>query len=187
MPRVPTKAALQGAATAAYPLAIWLLQGQVALPWLAAVLVALALLGVWRGGFWGFSTATAATLLAAATVAGGGETATRLYPVLINAGLLVLFGLSLVYPPPIAERLARLSEPDLPAAAVGYTRRVTQVWCVFFAVNGSVALYTALAASLAVWSLYNGVVAYLLIGLLFGVELFIRSRVRRELHRAPGG
>ena len=78
------------------------------------------------------------------------------------------------------ERLARLQEPDLPAAGVAYTRRVTQVWCGFFIVNGSVSLLTALFASDAGWALYNGVISYALMGLLFVGEWLIRKRVKAK-------
>jgi len=106
----------------------------------------------------------------------------KLYPVLVNVGLLGAFATSLIFPPSLVERMARVREPDLPALAVGYMRRVTQVWCVFFAINGAVALTTALWASSAVWSLYNGVVAYLLIGLLFAGEYLVRCRFKRRFN-----
>jgi uncharacterized membrane protein len=100
------------------------------------------------------------------------------YPVLINAILFVLFGYSLRHPPTVIEQIARMREPDLPASGVAYTRKVTIAWQVFFVVNGSVALATALHGNLPVWSLYNGFVAYLLMGALFAVEYLIRRRVR---------
>ena len=103
----------------------------------------------------------------------------RLYPVLVNAGLLASFGYTLLRPPTMIERLARLHEPDLPPHAVRYTRRVTQVWCVFFACNGLAALVTALWMSERIWALYNGLIAYILIGLLFAIEWLVRQRVRR--------
>jgi uncharacterized membrane protein len=78
--------------------------------------------------------------------------------------------------------LARLREPDLPPHAVVYVRRVTQVWCGFFLLNGSVALATALWASERVWALYNGLIAYLLIGTLFAVEWLVRQRVKARAH-----
>ena len=62
------------------------------------------------------------------------------YPVLVNAILLAVFAASLWRPPTVIERIARLREPDLPPAAVVYTRRVTIVWSVFFALNGAAAL-----------------------------------------------
>ena len=104
----------------------------------------------------------------------------KLYPVLVNAALLFAFGLSLRFGPPVVERLARLRDPDLPARAVSYTRRVTQAWCVFFIANGLLALATALWASDAVWALYNGAIAYGLIGLMFAVEWLVRQRVMRH-------
>ena len=102
----------------------------------------------------------------------------KLYPALINAVLLVVFAASLAFPPTAVERIARLSEPDLPPSGVAYTRRVTQVWCGFFVLNGALALATALWMSDRAWALYNGLIAYGLIGLLFGVEWLVRQRVR---------
>ena len=71
-----------------------------------------------------------------------------------------------------------MSEPDLPASGVAYTRKVTMAWQVFFLVNGSVALATAMLGNVSVWSLYNGFVAYLLMGMMFAAEYLIRRRVR---------
>jgi uncharacterized membrane protein len=106
----------------------------------------------------------------------------RLYPVLVNAVLLGVFAYSLIFPPSMIERFARMSEPNLPAQAIGYTRRVTQIWCVFFGINGAIALMTALCASPAIWTLYNGLIAYLLMGLLLAGEYVIRRRFKRQLH-----
>lgn len=121
-------------------------------------------------------------LLAAAAVWGNVLLPLKLYPVLINCAMLTAFGYSLISPPSMVERLARLREPNLPPAAVGYTRRVTQIWCVFFVINGSIALGTALWASEEVWSLYTGVIAYFLMGALFGGEFLFRLRFKRLHH-----
>ncbi|MCY1551513.1 hypothetical protein D9M68_878490 [compost metagenome] len=103
----------------------------------------------------------------------------RWYPVLLSAMLLGLFGLSLKFGPPLVERLARLREPQLPEVAVRYTRTVTQVWALFFLVNGLLAASLTLWAPLAWWTLYNGLIAYLLMGLLFAGEWLVRQHVRR--------
>lgn len=106
------------------------------------------------------------------------------YPILMNALMLSVFAASLVTPPSVIERLARLRHPDLPPEGVIYTRRVTQVWCGFFVVNGSVAAWTAFAASREAWVLYNGLIAYLLMGALFAGEwLFRRWRFGVEASR----
>jgi uncharacterized membrane protein len=77
------------------------------------------------------------------------------------------------------ERIARLEEPNLPAEAVAYTRAVTRVWCLFFVVNGLLALGTVVWGSDRVWFWYNGVIAYGGIGLLLGGERLLRHRFVR--------
>ncbi|ABV89200.1 hypothetical protein [Shewanella pealeana] len=97
------------------------------------------------------------------------------YPVVINLTMLGLFGYSLKRGPSMIERLARLKEPDLPDEAIGYLNRVTLIWCGLFIFNGAMALYTALYTSIETWTLYNGLIAYLLIGSLLGGEWLYRT------------
>lgn len=104
----------------------------------------------------------------------------RWYPVLVNLGLLAVFASSLYRGTPIIERLARLQEPDLPESGVRYTRRVTQVWAVFFLLNVAIATALTLWAPLSWWMLYNGLIAYGLIGLLLAGEYLVRQRVRNR-------
>lgn len=106
--------------------------------------------------------------------------AVKAYPVLINFGLAALFGLSLLRPPSMVERIARLREPDLPRDAALYCWRVTAVWALFGAVNGSVAWGTAVWGTLEMWTLWNGLIAYILMGVLFAGEMMVRSVVRRR-------
>lgn len=100
------------------------------------------------------------------------------YPVVVSVLLLALFGHSLFNPPTIVERLARLTEPDLPPEGVRYTRKVTQVWCLFFILNGSIALFTCLYGDIKLWTLYNGAISYVLMGLLMSAEWIIRKMLR---------
>lgn len=174
-------AALAAVLTLLYPLFIWFGHGQVEPRWLAALLLLAAAtrlptLAISRLARW---SAACALLLAGFAVSANAMLPLKLYPVLVNGALLAAFGYSLVAPPSMAERFARMREPDLPQAAVAYTRRVTQVWCVFFVVNGAIALGTALWASQAVWALYTGVIAYVLMGTLFGAEYLVRLRFKR--------
>jgi uncharacterized membrane protein len=125
--------------------------------------------------------ATAAAL--AITTAFDAELAMRLYPLFMNAAMLAAFAHTLWKPPSMIERFARLVEPDLPEAGVRYTRKVTWVWCAFLLINGAIALWTALYATLEVWALYNGLIAYVLMGTLFGAELLVRAAVKRAASR----
>jgi uncharacterized membrane protein len=175
---------LTGALTLVYPLAIWLGHGSIEPRWLAGLLLLtvatrLPRLGLNPAARW---SAAGALVLVAVAVASNAVLPLKLYPVLVNAAFLGAFGASLVSGPSMIERLARLREPDLPPAAVRYTRRVTQAWCWFFVANGAVCLGTALYAPEAVWSLYTGVVSYVLMGLMFGGEYLLRMRFKRLHH-----
>lgn len=109
----------------------------------------------------------------------------KLYPVAVNFSLLLGFGWSLLHPPSVIERIARISAPRLPAAGVRYTRRITLVWCLFFLCNGLAGMYTALYASFATWALYNGLIAYVLIACLLGGELLYRHRFLKKEDDLP--
>jgi uncharacterized membrane protein len=121
--------------------------------------IALALVSIWRGS----------------------SSAMLYYPVLVNGVMLIVFGGSLFSPPTVVERIARLRHKELPSQAIPYLRRVTAAWCAFFITNGAIALYTATASSFETWALYNGLIAYLLIGAMFAAEFLIRIRVMRGL------
>jgi uncharacterized membrane protein len=175
---------LTAALTLVYPLAIWLGHGALEPRWLAGLLLLtiatrLPALKLSAAARW---SAAAALALVAFAVWANAVLPLKLYPVLVNGALLAAFGASLLSGPSMIERFARLREPDLPAAAVGYTRRVTQAWCLFFLVNGGIALGLALDAPEALWSLYTGVVSYGLMGLMFGGEYLLRMRFKRLHH-----
>lgn len=97
-----------------------------------------------------------------------------LVPVFVNLGLLATFGSSLRWGPPMIERFARLQEPGLSAAKQSWCRAWTWIWCAFFALNATAAAALALWAPLSWWTLYNGLIAYGLIGLLFAIEFALR-------------
>jgi len=95
-------------------------------------------------------------------------------PVLINLALLLQFATSL-RGTPLVERFARMQHPDLPSSHVPYCRSVTKVWCGFFALNALASGLLAALAPLSWWTLYNGLLAYLLIGLLATGEYIVRK------------
>ena len=123
--------------------------------------------------------------LSLAIVGANSEDLLRLYPAAMSGGMFILFARSLRHPPSVIERIARLHEPDLDAAGVRYTRTVTQVWSVFLAINTLLALVTVFT-SRELWALWNGLGAYLCMGLLFAGEWLWRRRVR-SARSAPGG
>ncbi|WP_333853153.1 hypothetical protein [Leclercia sp.] len=103
-----------------------------------------------------------------------------LYPVVVNLAMLAVFGGSLWTAMPLVERLARLREPNLPPSGVRYTRVVTRVWCGFFIFNGSMALFTVLRGDMHLWTLWNGMIAYILMGTLMAGEWLVRQRMIKK-------
>ncbi len=102
------------------------------------------------------------------------------YPILVSLAFAGLFGHSVWRPPTIIERIARAREPDLPPSATPYLRAVTLVWLGFFLANAAVSALTAMSGSLELWTLYNGLISYAIIGALFAGELIVRPLVRRR-------
>ena len=113
----------------------------------------------------------------------------RLYPVLMTTVFLGVFFSSLFFPPSVIETFARLGfkDKEMPKYVVEYTRNVTKVWCLFFVFNGVVSIYTVFA-SLEVWTLYNGLISYLLMGGLVASEVTYRYLIikKRETSKEGG-
>lgn len=101
-----------------------------------------------------------------------------IYPVIVSLLFLLVFSLSLIYPPPIIERLARLEDPELPEKGIIYTRKVTQIWSLFFLCNTIISAFTVWYNNHWLWSLYNGCIFYILMGLLMVIEMTIRRKVK---------
>ena len=110
----------------------------------------------------------------------------KFYPVLVNLSLLAFFGFTILRPPSFVFRMASLWDKSLnnsPSrnAVERYCRNVTLVWCIFFIFNASVATFTVFKASDRIWSLYNGLISYILMGIIFIVEFWIRKMVQNKL------
>ncbi|MBN3816468.1 hypothetical protein G3N57_07465 [Paraburkholderia sp. Se-20369] len=173
--------AARAALMLAYPLVILLAWRGMAPRQVGCILVALLWLQRWVGNGplavalkrltrLDWCVAVALTGLSLAIAVTDSEALLHLYPACVSAGLLAAFGATLVRGPSMIERFARVRHPDPGPAIVCYTRRVTQVWCAFFILNGAFSIYTALCWSRDAWSLYNGAIVYGLIGALLAGE-----------------
>ena len=104
-------------------------------------------------------------------------------PLLINAGLMTLFGLTLrPASMPLVERLMRMeyAGAELPAALVRYARNLTRVWVGYFASIVLVSLLLAVMAPLELWSLFANVLSYLFAVLLFFAQYAYRALRYRQ-------
>ena len=71
----------------------------------------------------------------------------KLYPVLMNVIFLFTFGSTLFIAPNICFRFACLADKKLSSSMIAgrvesYCFKVTLIWCLFFILNGSAAVYT---------------------------------------------
>ncbi len=97
-------------------------------------------------------------------------------PVLIQLMLMWVFGRTLLKNsgPSFIERFVRLEFPEFPPGVSGYLRNLTLLWTLFFAFNALLCIGLAIWADDRWWALYNGLVIYLLIGLLMTGEYIYR-------------
>jgi len=185
-PAIDGLSVLAGAAALAYPVLVY---AAAAPPILLIAVSVICLVGrLIAGGhgrrprhewlIWGAAVAGVAGVLLVSPL-----NAALVYPVFISLALASIFAASLVFPPSIVERIARLSDPDLPSHAVRYTRHVTMVWVAFLLCNALISLATAVWGTRAQWALWNGLLSYLAMGTLFTVEYAVRRVVRRGIAR----
>jgi len=175
---------LVGALAVCYPFLVYFSQGHVQPRHLAFFLAGVFLVRGVRfspkqaGGHWALLAAACVVFMLVAGLANAPGLLLA-YPVFVSLSFLAVFAHSLAYPPTVVERLARLQDPDLPPQGVAYTRRVTQVWCGFFVANAAASLATVWHGDPWLWSLYNGLVAYLLMAALMAGEMLVRRKVRK--------
>lgn len=108
----------------------------------------------------------------------------KAYPILFSIGLAAVFSHSLLRPPTVMEQIAWLSRPNLDPAAIAYLRKLTVVWLCFFVINAAISAATAFWGSLEAWTVYNGLISYLLIGSILAGEFTFRRLVRRDRRAA---
>lgn len=77
--------------------------------------------------------------------------------------------------------LATRARGDLPPELLGYTRRVTLAWTLFFALIAILSLLLFMFAPLAVWSLFANVLTMPLVALMFVAEYAVRRVSHRHL------
>lgn len=183
----PVVQVVTGTLLLAWPFVIWFGLAHNSLHWLLPLMVLLLVLRLRQGRknagpmrFVMQSVALAGIALCMASVLLKTHQLLLFYPVVVNTVMLSVFGGSLWSAMPLVERLARLRTPDLPPQGVRYTLRVTQIWCLFFIFNGTVALFTALHGDMRMWTTWNGMLSYLLMGTLMAGEWLIRRQVMKR-------
>lgn len=180
---------LAGLLLALYPLLVYL-----GMQWLEPAVLGICIVGLYllrslarpsRGWQRWVILLTGVTLAAVFWYANS-ELLLRLLPAGINLTLAVFFTWGVLRPPALPTRMAALQHgvpaAELPEPTVRYTRTVAMIWSVFFLFNATLATLTALMASREMWALYNGLVAYGLVGALFAAEYAYRRLIFYKKH-----
>lgn len=108
------------------------------------------------------------------------EAILRYYPVLMNLAFGSVFLLSLRTDQPLIERIMSLMIKDLPSRAIRYLRGLTLAWGIVLIINAIISFYTACCLSLQQWTIYNGVIAYVVFGLFALGELVYRHFYKKR-------
>ncbi len=86
---------------------------------------------------------------------------------------------------PLIEHFARMMKPELSVAQLAHCRSWTTIWGVYLLALAAAGLVLARWATLSVWTIYVGIVNYVLVGALFAVEYLIRKIRFRDYGRNP--
>lgn len=102
------------------------------------------------------------------------ETILRFYPVAMNLAFSLFFFYSLTKDVTLIEKFSQHFVKAPEAHQRQYMRGLTKAWAILLLINAGVATYTACCTSLKIWTLYNGVISYVLFGVFSLVELINR-------------
>ena len=122
----------------------------------------------------------------------------KLYSVFLSSIFLGLFGSTLFFEPTMIFRFATLADKSIIGSTCEndvrkYCRVVTIIWCLFFIMNGTISTLTAFSQDIfhiteeqadKVWTIYNGCLSYVLMGLLFAGEYLVRINYDSHLIKA---
>ena len=119
-------------------------------------------------------------ILFALLVLGWGSGMSLHYPVVVTMVFFTVFMLSLFGEKTVIQIMAeRWEKEPLDHIQIQYMRNLTKVWCVFFVINGAIAMHFAWRQQLEAWTIYTGAVSYLLVAMLFVGEKLVRSYIQK--------
>ena len=103
----------------------------------------------------------------------------KFYPPIVNLGFFIVFFSSTFQEKTVIQKIALSMEPDAKPWVMDYTRKLTYIWSGFMFVNFLISFATMFMSS-KIWTIYNGFISYLLVGVFFGIEYIIRILFKRK-------
>jgi len=112
-----------------------------------------------------------------------------LYPVLADLAFLIIWITSFFFPPPFAFYFIQIIDKNIKNIVPKnkfdiYCFRATLVWCLYFIIDGIIAGITIIIyyRSPNVWYIYNALITYIIMGLIFAGE-YIILKLKAEKYR----
>ena len=103
----------------------------------------------------------------------------KYYPPICDFVIFLCFFISLFAKETIIQKFARLSGDKLKPQTLIYTRIVTYIWAVFTFLIFIISVWTIFQSD-RVWLIFNGIISYILVGVLFGIEYLIRIILKKR-------
>lgn len=105
----------------------------------------------------------------------------KLYPVIMNFCIFLIFFSSLFDKETVIQKFARISEGggELHPKTKTYTKNLTYIWCIYLLIQFFASVAT-LFMSDKIWMIFNGCVSYILLGLFFAIEYIVRIRFKKK-------
>ena len=103
----------------------------------------------------------------------------KFYPPCCNFLIFSAFFSSIFSKETLVTRFARLIEGEISQKTILYTKKVNSVWIIFTFLNFLISIFTIFLSD-KIWIIYNGLVSYILIGLIFIIEYIIRLNLRKR-------
>ncbi len=171
-------------ASVAYPFVVWLNIDTINPRWFGVALLCIAIIRVvFMGSMRRVSDwllTAIVVLFCAAIILLDSTILLKCYPVMMSASMGLLFLASLNDKQSLIERFASVGGKQLPSEASGYLRRLSLTWGTLLLLNALVAAWTAWYGSLAMWTLYNGLLFYVFIAVFIIAELVYRQYYKKK-------
>jgi uncharacterized membrane protein len=114
----------------------------------------------------------------------------KMYPVMADIAYVLICATSLFIPPPIAFYFVDIIDKTIKNAFTKerferYCRDATIVWCIFFVVDGIIAVVTTFfIEDEIIWGIYNGGITYIGMGLIFACEyIVLKHAAKKEMEK----
>lgn len=168
----------------AYPFLVWLHIDSVDPRWfggalLLVALVRMAVVDTARKTSDWLMTAVIVTFCIAVILLDS-EILLKCYPVMMSAGMGLLFLISLRDEQSLIERFARAGGKHPPPQASNYLNRLSLICGMLLLLNALIAAWTVWYSSLAVWTLYNGLLFYVFVAVFFVIEQMFRRHYKKK-------